>query len=100
MRRDAVLSVSFSPCGTKLASGGGDPYGAKDFDIRIWSMETGACDQVLKAHTSVPVCMLLIRLLSCLAYILVVAWLGGIIMGVLAAACLLVRRCKGQEGAT
>ena len=62
MRRDAVLSVSFSPCGTKLASGGGDVYGGGgDCDIRVWSMETGACDQVLKSHRSVPACMLFIR---------------------------------------
>ena len=57
--RDSVFSVAISPCGTKLASGGGDPYsGGGDCDIRVWSMETGACQQVLKAHTSVPACML------------------------------------------
>ena len=93
------MSVAIAPCGTKLASGGGDIFGDDgDCDIRIWSMETGACDQVLKSHT--PVHAIHSSLLSCLAYILVVACLGGIIMGVLAAACLLARRCKGQEGAT
>ena len=59
LHRDAVLSVAISPCGTKLASGGGNIYGGGgDCDIRVWSMETGACQQVLKAHTSVPACML------------------------------------------
>jgi len=49
--RDEVLSVAFSLCGTKLASGGGKSLGGGDCNIRIWSMETGACDQVLKPHT-------------------------------------------------
>ncbi len=41
---DPVWSVCFSPCGTKIVSGGGDPEdegGNGDFLIRIWDVETG-----------------------------------------------------------
>jgi WD40 repeat protein len=40
---DPVLSVCFSPCGTKIVSGGGerkDVGGNGDFSIRIWDAET------------------------------------------------------------
>jgi WD40 repeat protein len=38
-----VRSVCFSPCGTKIVSGGGEYRwtGNKDFSIRIWDAETG-----------------------------------------------------------
>ena len=52
--RDAVMSVDISTCGTKLASGGGDIARTDcggDCDIRVWSIETGACEQVFKSHT-------------------------------------------------
>ena len=42
---DPVRSVCFSPCGTKVVSGGGlEQYngGNGDFSIRIWDTETGA----------------------------------------------------------
>ena len=41
---DPVLSVCFSPRGTKIVSGGGEPTyldGNGDFSIRIWDTETG-----------------------------------------------------------
>ena len=38
---DLVRSVCFSPCGEKIASGGGDVYGNKDYSIRIWDAKTG-----------------------------------------------------------
>ena len=41
---DPVLSVCFSPCGTKIVSGGGVENrlgGNGDFSIRIWDAETG-----------------------------------------------------------
>jgi WD40 repeat protein len=41
---DPVLSVCFSPCGTKIVSGGGLETmdgGNGDFSIRIWDSETG-----------------------------------------------------------
>jgi WD40 repeat protein len=41
---DPVRSVCFSPCGTKIVSGGGlgkDWGGNEDFSIRIWDAETG-----------------------------------------------------------
>ncbi len=41
---DPVRSVSFSPSGTKIVSGGGlrkDWGGNEDFSIRIWDAETG-----------------------------------------------------------
>ena len=38
---DPVWSVRFSPCGEKIASGGGYEYGNKDFSIRIWDAKTG-----------------------------------------------------------
>jgi WD40 repeat protein len=41
---DPVWSVCFSPCGTKVVSGGGkgkDYGGNGDFSIRIWNAETG-----------------------------------------------------------
>ena len=41
---DPVRSVCFSPCGTKIVSGGGmgeDDWGNEDFSIRIWDAETG-----------------------------------------------------------
>jgi len=55
--RNEVLSVAISPCGTKLASGGGKlgfggDIDAGDCDIRVWSMETGECQQVLKAFVA------------------------------------------------
>ncbi len=39
---DFVRSVCFSPCGTKIVSGGGNFFGNQDFSIRIWDAETGA----------------------------------------------------------
>jgi WD40 repeat protein len=36
---DPVRSVCFSPCGTKIASGGGGAN--EDLSIRIWDAETG-----------------------------------------------------------
>ena len=41
---DPVRSVCFSPCGEKIASGGGNVYGNKDYSIRIWDAKTG--DQI------------------------------------------------------
>ena len=38
---DPVMSVCFSPCGEKIASGGGCAYGNKDYSIRIWDAKTG-----------------------------------------------------------
>ena len=41
---DPVFSVCFSPCGTKIVSGGGVRNGLGgngDFSIRIWDAETG-----------------------------------------------------------
>ena len=38
---DRVWSVCFSPCGEKIASGGGNEYGNKDYSIRIWDAKTG-----------------------------------------------------------
>ena len=38
---DEVKSVCFSPCGEKIASGGGNEYGNKDYSIRIWDAKTG-----------------------------------------------------------
>jgi WD40 repeat protein len=41
---DPVFSVCFSPCGTKIVSGGGVENrlgGNGDFSIRIWDAETG-----------------------------------------------------------
>jgi WD40 repeat protein len=38
---DPVRSVCFSPCGTKIVSGGGDLFGNSDFSIRIWDAKTG-----------------------------------------------------------
>ena len=41
---DPVRSVCFSPCGTKIVSGGGlgkNVGGNGDFSIRIWDAETG-----------------------------------------------------------
>jgi serine/threonine protein kinase len=41
---DLVRSVCFSPCGTKIVSGGGEEKrfgGNEDFSIRIWDAETG-----------------------------------------------------------
>jgi WD40 repeat protein len=41
---DPVRSVCFSPCGTKIVSGGGEVKsrgGNDDFSIRIWDAETG-----------------------------------------------------------
>ena len=38
---DPVRSVCFSPCGEKIASGGGFEYGNKDYSIRIWDAKTG-----------------------------------------------------------
>jgi WD40 repeat protein len=38
---DPVWSVRFSPCGEKIASGGGDRYGNRDYSIRIWDAKTG-----------------------------------------------------------
>ena len=49
---DTVWSVCFSPCGEKIASGGGDQYGNKDYSIRIWDAKTG--EQIgspLRGHT-------------------------------------------------
>ena len=49
---DPVWSVCFSPCGKKIASGGGYEYGNKDFSIRIWDAKTG--EQIgspLRGHT-------------------------------------------------
>ncbi len=34
---DPVKSVCFSPCGTKIVSGGGQD---KDFSVRIWDAKT------------------------------------------------------------
>jgi WD40 repeat protein len=48
---DPVWSVCFSPCGEKIASGGGNEYGNKDYSIRIWDAKTG--EQIgspLRAH--------------------------------------------------
>jgi WD40 repeat protein len=42
--KNLVASVCFSPCGTKIVSGGGEVGGLggnKDFSIRIWDAETG-----------------------------------------------------------
>ncbi len=42
--KDPVRSVCFSPCGTKIVSGGGLVKGLRgneDFSIRIWDAETG-----------------------------------------------------------
>ncbi len=36
-----VVSVSFSPCATKIVSGGGDVY-RQDAGIRIWDAKTGS----------------------------------------------------------
>ena len=33
--------MCFSPCGEKIASGGGDRYGNEDYSIRIWDAKTG-----------------------------------------------------------
>ncbi len=39
---DPVWSVCFSPCGTKIGSGGGlGTEGNGDFSVRIWDAETG-----------------------------------------------------------
>jgi WD40 repeat protein len=41
---DPVFSVCFSPCGTKIVSGGGmgqEDKGNGDFSIRIWDAKTG-----------------------------------------------------------
>ena len=39
---DPVWSVCFSPCGEKIASGGGERlFGNKDYSIRIWDAKTG-----------------------------------------------------------
>ena len=38
---DPVRSVCFSPCGEKIASGGGDYLGNEDYSIRIWDAKTG-----------------------------------------------------------
>ena len=38
---DPVRSVCFSPCGEKIASGGGDYFGNEDYSIRIWDAKTG-----------------------------------------------------------
>jgi WD40 repeat protein len=45
--KDPVRSVCFSPCGTKIVSGGGAwevDFGNLDFSIRIWDAET--CTQI------------------------------------------------------
>ena len=53
---DPVWSVCFSPCGTKIVSGGGmekdgDYRGNEDFSIRIWDAETGTqIGSPLKGH--------------------------------------------------
>ena len=42
--KDPIRSVCFSPCGTKIVSGGGleeDVGGNGDFAIRIWDAEMG-----------------------------------------------------------
>ncbi|KAF8950054.1 Notchless protein 1 [Entomortierella lignicola] len=41
---DAILCVSFSPCGTMLASGGGDT------NVRIWDLNTETPHHLLKGH--------------------------------------------------
>ncbi|KAG0243825.1 Notchless protein 1, partial [Mortierella polycephala] len=41
---DAILSVSFSPCGSMLASGGGDTT------VRIWDLNTETPQHLLKGH--------------------------------------------------
>ncbi|KAI9239458.1 hypothetical protein MVEG_00724 [Podila verticillata NRRL 6337] len=41
---DAILCVSFSPCGTMLASGGGDQT------VRIWDLNTETPQHLLKGH--------------------------------------------------
>jgi WD40 repeat protein len=50
---DPVHSVCFSPCGTKIVSGGGqDSGGNKDFSVRIWDAETGTqIGSPLTGHT-------------------------------------------------
>ena len=51
---DPVRSVCFSPCGEKIASGGGFQYGNKDYSIRIWDAKTG--EQIgspLRGHSAV-----------------------------------------------
>lgn len=42
-----VNAVSWSPCGTFVASGGGG-----DFSVIVWDVGTGACKQTLKGHSS------------------------------------------------
>jgi WD40 repeat protein len=41
----AVYSVSFSPDGTKLATG------SSDEKIKLWNVETGACESTLSGHS-------------------------------------------------
>ena len=43
--KDPVRSLCFSPCGTKIVSGGGEETmfgGKEDFSIRVWDAKTGA----------------------------------------------------------
>ena len=53
--KDPVRSVCFSPCGTKIVSGGGLVKvlrGNEDFSIRIWDAETGTeIGSPLTGHT-------------------------------------------------
>jgi WD40 repeat protein len=55
--KDPVRSVCFSPCGTKIVSGGGQEKGRGgnvDFSIRIWDAETGTqIGSPLKGHSDI-----------------------------------------------
>ena len=65
LRRDEVVSVAISPCGTKLVSGGGnqewkmDPryFDFGDCDIRVWSMEREHASQARRLMSEfLPAC--------------------------------------------
>ena len=56
--KDPVMSLCFSPCGTKIVSGGGEDKhdgGNVDFSIRVWDVKTGVpIGSPLRGHRYVP----------------------------------------------
>ena len=41
----SVSSISYSPCGSKMATGGTDGH------VKIWNMTSGFCNVTFKNHT-------------------------------------------------